>query len=93
MASLPGYCSPPGQLAFVSVLQYVEGLSDRQAADAVRGRIDWKYALGLELRVCESITKTPKSTSAYASQLQFPPRFASINVGRFVAQGRLIHRL
>lgn len=45
------------------------------------------------LRVCESITKTPKSTSAYASQLQFPPRFASINVGRFVAQGRLIHRL
>ena len=32
-----------------SVLQYVEGLSDRQAADAVRGRIDWKYALGLEL--------------------------------------------
>src|SRR5262249_29067788 len=28
---------------------YVEGLSDRQAADAVRGRIDWKCALGLEL--------------------------------------------
>jgi transposase len=28
---------------------FVEGLSDRQAADAVRGRIDWKYALGLEL--------------------------------------------
>jgi transposase len=27
----------------------VEGLSDRQAADAVRGRIDWKYALGLSL--------------------------------------------
>jgi transposase len=24
-------------------------LSDRQAADAVRGRIDWKYALGLSL--------------------------------------------
>jgi transposase len=33
----------------VSVLQFAEGLSDRQAADAVRGRIDWKYALGLEL--------------------------------------------
>ena len=27
----------------------MEGLSDRQAADAVRGRIDWKYALGLSL--------------------------------------------
>jgi transposase len=30
-------------------MQFAEGLSDRQAADAVRGRIDWKYALGLEL--------------------------------------------
>jgi hypothetical protein len=24
------------------LLQFAEGLSDRQAADAVRGRIDWK---------------------------------------------------
>jgi transposase len=39
----------PGRLAMVVVLQYVEGLTDRQAAEAVRGRIDWKYALGLEL--------------------------------------------
>jgi transposase len=39
----------PGQLALVCVLQYVEGLSDRQAATAVRDRIAWKYALGLEL--------------------------------------------
>jgi transposase len=39
----------PGRLALVSVLQFAEGLSDRQAADAVRGRIDRKYALGLEL--------------------------------------------
>jgi transposase len=39
----------PARLALASVLQYVEGLSDRQAADAVRSRIDWKYALGLEL--------------------------------------------
>src|SRR3954451_5732793 len=39
----------PARIAMASVLQYVEGLSDRQAADAVRGRIDWKYALGLEL--------------------------------------------
>ncbi len=39
----------PWRLAVVSVLQFVEGLSDRGAADAVRGRIDWKYALGLEL--------------------------------------------
>jgi transposase len=39
----------PGRLALATVLQYVEGLSDRQAADAVRGRIDWKYVLGLSL--------------------------------------------
>jgi transposase len=39
----------PARLALVSVLQFAEGLSDRQAADAVRGRIDWKYALGVEL--------------------------------------------
>ena len=37
------------RLAVVTVLQFLEGLSDRQAADAVRGRIDWKYALALEL--------------------------------------------
>jgi len=39
----------PWRLALITVLQFAEGLSDRQAADAVRGRIDWKYALGLEL--------------------------------------------
>jgi transposase len=40
---------PPWKLALVTVMQFAEDLSDRQAADAVRGRIDWKYALGLEL--------------------------------------------
>jgi transposase len=30
-------------------MQFAENLTDRQAADAVRGRIDWKYALGLDL--------------------------------------------
>ena len=39
----------PWQLAMVTVMQYIEGLSDRQAADAVRSRIDWKYVLSLEL--------------------------------------------
>lgn len=39
----------PWRLALVTVLQFVEALSDRQAADAVRGRIDLKYLLGLEL--------------------------------------------
>jgi len=39
----------PAVLTLVVVLQFVEGLSDRQAAHAVAARIDWKYALGLEL--------------------------------------------
>jgi transposase len=40
---------PPWKLALVTVMQFAEDLSDRRAADAVRGRIDWEYALGLEL--------------------------------------------
>src|SRR6266702_5374940 len=32
----------PWRLALVTIMQFAEGLSDRQAADAVRGRIDFK---------------------------------------------------
>src|SRR5262249_55056581 len=39
----------PWQLALVTVRQFREHLADRQAAEAVRGRIDWQYLLGLEL--------------------------------------------
>ncbi len=39
----------PWRLTLICIMQFVEGLTDRQAADAVRSRIDWKYALGLEL--------------------------------------------
>ena len=39
----------PAQLALSTILQFAEGLSDAQAADAVRARIDWKYALAWEL--------------------------------------------
>src|SRR6266568_2083816 len=39
----------PWRLALLTVMQFIEELPDRQAADAVRDRIDWKYALGLEL--------------------------------------------
>lgn len=48
----PQYGRPPlspGQLAMITIMQFAEGLTDRQAAEAVRSRIDWKYALGLEL--------------------------------------------
>ena len=39
----------PWRLTLVTILQFAEGLSDRQAADAVRSRIDWKYVLRLPL--------------------------------------------
>ena len=38
----------PWRLALVTVFQFIENLTDRQAADAVRARIDWKYALALQ---------------------------------------------
>jgi transposase len=39
----------PWRLALVMMMQYIEGLTDRQAADAVRRCMAWKYALSLEL--------------------------------------------
>ncbi|MFI7136181.1 IS1182 family transposase [Nonomuraea sp. NPDC050153] len=43
----PGWS--PGRLALITVLQRVDNLTDRQAADAVRADLSWKYALGLAL--------------------------------------------
>src|ERR671935_169276 len=43
----PGFT--PWRLALVTLMQFRENLADRQAAEAVRARIDWKYLLGLEL--------------------------------------------
>ena len=40
---------PPWRLALVTLMQFRENLADRQAAEAVRARIDWKYLLGLDL--------------------------------------------
>src|SRR3989440_3744359 len=39
----------PWRLALIIVFEYLEGLTDRQAAEAVRNRLDWKYALSLPL--------------------------------------------
>ena len=43
----PAYA--PWRLALVCIMQFMENLSDRQAADAIRGHIDWKYLLSLSL--------------------------------------------
>ncbi|MFK0297484.1 transposase [Streptomyces sp. NPDC090442] len=40
---------PPAVLSLVTVLQFTENLTDRQAAEAARDRLSWKYALGMEL--------------------------------------------
>jgi len=49
-ADLYPMCGQPGlspwRLALITLLQFRENLSDRQAAEAVRARIDWKYLLG-----------------------------------------------
>lgn len=43
----PAYA--PWRLALVCIMQFMENLSDRQAAELVRGHIDWKYLLSLSL--------------------------------------------
>jgi Transposase domain (DUF772) len=63
----------PWRLALITLLQFRENLPDRQAAEAVRARIDWKYLLGLELpasttRCCASSARAcwraaPRSAS------------------------------
>lgn len=57
----------PWRLALVCIFQFIEGLTDRQAAEAVQQRIDWKYALALELSdpgfdfsVLSRISRTPR---------------------------------
>jgi transposase len=52
----PLFASPRGRpdessgcLALVTALQFAENPTDWQTADSVRGRIDWKYLLGLDL--------------------------------------------
>lgn len=55
-ASLFANCGQPAlapwRLALVTLLQFVEGLSDRQAADAMRRCVDWIYLLVLQRRSC-----------------------------------------
>src|SRR2546430_812017 len=51
-ALFPAWGQPalsPWRLALVTIMQFRENLADRQAAEAVRARIDWKYLLSLEL--------------------------------------------
>lgn len=54
----------PWRLALITIMQFRENLSDRQAAEAVRSRIDWKYLLRLELT---DIGSTSASSASFAN--------------------------
>jgi transposase len=43
------FAEPPWRIALLLGMQYMENSTDRQAAEAMRTRIDWKYVLSLEL--------------------------------------------
>lgn len=45
---LGSYAEAPWRLALICIMQYMENYTDREAAEAVRSRIDWKYVLSLE---------------------------------------------
>ena len=58
----PGWS--PSRLALVTILQRAENLTDRQAAEAVRTRIDWQYLLGLPWMTRALITRCWRSSGA-----------------------------
>ena len=51
------------RLALVTVFQFLENLTDRQAADAIRSRLDWKYAATVSKYLTQALT-TPSSASS-----------------------------
>ncbi|MGW2369743.1 transposase [Streptomyces sp. NPDC001667] len=63
----------PAQLATVCVLQFLLGLSDRQAAEAVRSRIDFKYAMAMELDQ-EPVPPLPGTHAVHQHRRQRPHR-------------------
>jgi hypothetical protein len=65
----------PWRLALATILQFAEGLSDRQAADAVRARIDWKYVLRLELYVTWNLVRYPGEANIWTGGGRRWPRY------------------
>ncbi|MGW6060324.1 transposase [Streptomyces sp. NPDC055189] len=77
----------PARLAMVSVLQYAENLSDRQAAEAVRCRLDWKYCLGLELDDPGFDHSVPSEFRDRMAQGDRADRLLAVMVDHLVAAG------
>jgi len=63
----------PWRLALVTLMQFREGLSDRQAAEAVRSRIDWKYLLALGLADAGFDSTAPTAWIAEGLLIYLPP--------------------
>jgi transposase len=80
---------PPWRLALVTVLQFRENLSDRQAAEAVRARIDWKYLLGLELTDSGFNYSVLSEFRARLSQEHASERLLDTLLGQCQSQGLL----
>ena len=89
----------PWRLALVTLLQFMAGMSDRQAAEAVRGRIDWKYLLALPPTDagCDSPVLgefRARRIAGEAEQLLFDAMLGEINrTGRITKQGDGIVRV
>lgn len=66
----PAYA--PWRLALVTLMQFREGLSDRQATEAVRGRIDWKYVLALTWPMPASTFRCCASSVPGCSSMRLP---------------------
>lgn len=79
----------PWRLALVTVMQFAENLTDRQAANAVRGRIDWKYALGLELTDAGFHYSVLSEFRARLVEGDAVTQLLDVMLGRFAAQGLL----
>jgi len=83
----------PARLALVQIMAFAEGLSDRQAADAVRSRIDWKFALALPLRdagfdasvLCEFRSRL---LTGHAERLLFDTLLEQLRERQLVQPGR-----
>lgn len=65
----------PWQLILVTIMQYMHNLSDRQAVEAVRNRLDWKYMLGL------SVSDAGFDASVLA---EFRQRLLELEGGQFI---------
>ncbi len=69
----PGW--PPSRPALVTIFQLVENLTNRQAVEAVRTRIDWKYALGLDLAAGSWSGRWPRTGGGTCTHRSTPPSY------------------